>query len=83
MATERTLVATEDELTAHAARGASLGELLDHVDRRNRQLGRGSFSEEQDDELQLYCWMIYKRRSLGSLWGEEKVPAFLEEDICG
>jgi len=82
MATDRNRVATEVELTARAEGGATLGELLDHVDRRNRELG-SSFSDEQDDELQLLCWVLYKRRSRGARWGKTRQWRFLEEDIGG
>jgi hypothetical protein len=70
MATESIRVATQVELAARAERGATLGQLLDQVD-------------EQDDELQLYCWMVYERRSRGVLWGEPKEWRFLEQDIGG
>jgi hypothetical protein len=82
MAAERIRLATQEELAARAERGASLGQLLDHVDRRNREL-RGRFSDEQDDELQLYCWLIYKRRSRGVRWGEQTELGFLKGDIGG
>jgi hypothetical protein len=70
MATESIRVATQAELAARAERGATLAQLLDQVD-------------EQDDELQLYCWMVYERRSRGVLWGEPKEWRFLEQDIGG
>jgi hypothetical protein len=82
VAAERIRLATKVELAARAERGASLGQLLDHVDTRNREL-RGSFSDEQDDELRLYCWLIYKRRSRGVRWGEQSEWGFLEGDIGG
>jgi hypothetical protein len=82
-ATERTRAATQDELTARAKGGATLAELLDHLDKQNRQLGGSSFSDEQDEQLQLYCWALRKRQSSGLLWGEAKVWGFLEEDIGG
>jgi hypothetical protein len=83
MATEGNTVRTQAELAARAQGGATLGELLDHVEERNRELGGGSFSEEQDDQLQLFCWVAHERRSRGVLWGEQKAWRFLEQDIGG
>jgi hypothetical protein len=83
MATENIRVATQVELAARAERGATLGQLLDHLNTRKRELRGGRFSDEQDDELQLYCWMVYERRSRGVLWGEPKEWRFLEQDIGG
>jgi hypothetical protein len=82
-ATEQTRVATQDELTARAENGATLAALLDHLDKQNRQLGRSGFSDEQDEQLQLYCWALHKRQSSGLLRGEANVWGFLEEDIGG
>jgi hypothetical protein len=82
-ATEEISAATRGELTARAEGGATLAELLDHLDERNRQLGSGSFSDEQDEHLQLYCWALHKRQSSGLLWGEAMVRGFLEDDIGG
>ena len=83
MATERIRAATQVELTERAGRGATLGQLLDHVDARNRELSGRSFSEAQGDELRLYCWMMCERRSRGVLWGAPKKLEYLEEDIGG
>lgn len=83
MANEQSVAATQDALTAYAEGGATLSELLDHLDKQNRQLGSSCFSDEQDEQLQLYCWALRKRQSSGPLWGEAGVWGFLEEDIGG
>jgi hypothetical protein len=82
-ATEQTRAATQDELTARAEDGATLAELLDCLDKQNRELGSSQFSDEQDEQLQLYCWALHKRQSSGLLRGEARVRGFLEEDIGG
>jgi hypothetical protein len=78
MATEQTRAAMRDELRRLAEGGAALAELVAHLDDRDRRLGRGRLSEEQCDELQLYCWALHKERS-GGLWGT--VGATFEEEI--
>jgi hypothetical protein len=83
IATEQTRAATQDELTSRAEGGATLAELLDHLDKQNRRLGSSSFSDEQDEQLQLYCWALHKRQSSGLLWGQARVWGTLEEDIGG
>jgi hypothetical protein len=82
-ASEKTRAATEGELTACAESGATLAELLDHLDQQNRRLGSSGFSEEQDEQLRLYCWALDKRRSSGLLWGQARMWGTLEEDIGG
>ena len=47
--------AAEDELRARAEYGATHSELLDHLDKLDRRLGSGGFSDDQEEELQLYC----------------------------
>jgi hypothetical protein len=79
-ATEQTRAAVQDELTARAEDGATLAALLDHVDKKNRSR---TLSDEQNEQLQLYCWALHKRQSSGLLWGEASVWGFLEEDIGG
>ena len=81
-ATEETRAATQDELTSRAEGGATLAELLDHLDKQNRRLG-SRFSDEQDEQLQLYCWALHKRQSSGLLWGQAMVWGTLEEDLGG
>jgi hypothetical protein len=83
MASERTTVRTQVELAARAQGGATLGELLDHVEERNRELDGGSFTDAQDGQLQLYCWVAHERLARGALWGEQKTWEFLEQDIGG
>jgi hypothetical protein len=83
VATEHIRAATQVELAERAGRGATLGQLLDHVDARSRELRGRSFSEAQGDELRLYCWMMCERRSRGVLWGAPKEWGYLEEDIGG
>jgi hypothetical protein len=82
-ATEQTRAATQDDLTARAEGGATLAALLDHLDKQNRQLGSSRFSDEQDEQLQLYCWALHKRQSSGLLWGQAGVWGFPDEDIGG
>ena len=82
-ATEQTRAATQDELTARAEGGATLAALLDHLDKQNRQPGSSRFSDEQDEQLQLYCWALHKRQSSGLLGGQARVWGFLEDDIGG
>jgi hypothetical protein len=82
-ATEQTRAATQDELTARAEGGATLTELLEHLDEQNRRLGGSSFSDEQDEQLQFYCWALHKRQSKGLLRGQARGWGTLEEDIGG
>jgi hypothetical protein len=82
-ATEQTRAATQDELTARAEGGATFAALLDHLDKQNRQLGSRRFSNEQDEQLQLYCWALHKRQSSGLLLGKARVWGYLEENIGG
>jgi hypothetical protein len=82
-ATEQTRATTQDELTSRAEGGATLAELLDHLDKQNRRPGSSSFSDEQDEQLQFYCWALHKRQSSGLLWGQARVWGTLEEDIGG
>lgn len=78
MATHQTRAAIRQELTRLAEGGATLAALLDHLDDQDRRLGRGSLTEEQCDELQLYCWALHKQRS-DELW--DTVGARFEEEI--
>jgi hypothetical protein len=61
MATEKMRAALQHELAAYADRGAGLAELLDHLHRSNHRFARRNrLSEEQLDELSLYCWTLQK-----------------------
>ena len=83
MATEQLRIQVQRELRTRASEGGTLPELLDHLDNRNRRLSEGGFSDEQYEELQLYCWALKKRQSSGLLWGQARVWGTLEEDIGG
>lgn len=72
---------TQDELSARANRGATLAELLSHVERRNGPLAGSSFSSRQHKQLVLYCWALRKTQVSGLLWGQARVWGSLEEDI--
>ena len=58
MATSQTQAAAERELEALADYGATLGELLEHIEEQSDRLG--SFSDEQEEELQVYCWRVHR-----------------------
>jgi hypothetical protein len=81
MATEETRAAMKRELGALSEYGATLPELLDHVEEQNGRLGRTSFTDDQEEELQLHCWAVHKRRSTGMPWGVTRVWGTLEDDI--
>jgi hypothetical protein len=53
--------------------GAGLVELLGHLQARNRHLGRRDrLSDEQLDELSLYCWTLQRERGGDVLWGRAR-----------
>jgi hypothetical protein len=81
MATEQATAATRQELRGLSDCGASLAELLDHLGEQNRRLRKDSFSDDQEEELQLYCWALHKGQSSGVLWGRATVSGGLEDDI--
>jgi hypothetical protein len=81
MATAQKMGSAQGELRTLAGHGATLGELLDHLDERVQGLGRRGFSDDQEEELQLYCWAAHKSQSDGSAWGETAVAGPLEDDI--
>jgi hypothetical protein len=81
MATAETIGATRRELTAQADYGAGFGELIDQLDEQNRRLGRSGFSDEQEEELQLFCWALRKGQSSGVRSGPARVWEGLEDDI--
>jgi hypothetical protein len=70
------------ELRAFADDGATLAELLGHLDEQGRRLG-SNFSDDQEDELQLYCWALHKCRSSGLVLGATGGWGDLEDDIGG
>ena len=55
----------QHELRALADYGASLTELLEHLDEQNGTLGSSGFSSDQEEELQLYCWALNNCKSNG------------------
>jgi hypothetical protein len=73
MATAQVVAAAEDELRARADYGATHSELLDNLDEQDRRLGSGGFSDDQMEELQLYCWSFPKCESSGLLFGVTRV----------
>jgi hypothetical protein len=81
MATAQKMGAAQGELRALAGYGATFGELLDHLDDRVQGLGRTGFSDDQEEELQLYCWTAHRSQSDGSARGETGIAGPLEEDI--
>jgi hypothetical protein len=78
MATAQAKAAVQHELRALSDYGATLGELLEHLDEQNGTLRRGMLSDDQEEELQLYCWALNNCRSSGFGAG---LPSALEDDI--
>ena len=83
MANEQTRAAMQRELRGLSEYGVKLPELLDHFDRRNRLLGRSGFSNEQEEELQLYCWALQKSRSNGVPASLARFQEGVDDDIGG
>ena len=81
MATEKTWAAVRQELRALSDHGATFAELLDHLGEQNRRLGSSSFSDDQVEELQLYCWALHRGQSNAPPWGYATVSGGLEDDI--
>ena len=82
MVTTQTRASAQRELRALADEGATLAELLGNLDEQSRHLG-SSFSDDQEEELQLYCWALHKCRSSGLVLGAAAVWGDLEDDIGG
>ena len=83
MATAEAMAAVQDEFRSRANGGATFGDLLDQLDERNRRLGGDGFSDDQEEELQLYCWAFTKCASSGMVFGATRVWGTLEDDIGG
>jgi hypothetical protein len=81
MATAQMRAAVQYELRALADYDATLAELLDHLDERNDGFGGNRFSDDQEEELQLYCWALRHCKSTGLTLGASRVPRALEDDI--
>jgi hypothetical protein len=81
MATAETIDSAQLELSALADYGATFPELLDHLDVQNRRLGRSGFSDDQEEELQLWCWALQKSHSSGARSGPTQVWGGFEDDI--
>ena len=83
MATEQRSAAIHQELDALSDYGAKLSELLNDLAQEQNRLNRGSrFSDDQEEELQLYCWGLHKGRSSGVLSRQGCVyGGDLEDDI--
>jgi hypothetical protein len=73
IASESTLAAIQRELTDCSDGGAGLVELLGHLQARSRDLGRRDrLSDEQLDELSLYCWTLQRDSANEQLWGRAR-----------
>jgi hypothetical protein len=71
MATEAIRRAVQGELKASAAdKDATLAELLGDLDAQNLRLGKRRLSDEQHEELSIYCWALTHRRSSPFVYGE-------------
>jgi hypothetical protein len=81
MATSQTQAAAERELEALADYGATLGELLDHIEEQNDRLG--SFSDDQEEELQVYCWRVHRHAREGFPGPRPGYGRVLDDDIGG
>ena len=81
MVTEATRTGMRDKLKARADEDATLPELLDDLDVQNRRLGRRRLSDEQHDELSIYCWALVRSRSNPFAYGE--CGAWSYEEIGG
>ena len=81
MATEQTSATMRQELRALSDYGATLAELLDHLGDPSRPLGGDSFSDDQEEELQLYCWALRRGQSSGARWGKTTTVGGPENDI--
>ena len=68
-----------DKLKARADEDATLPELFDYLETQNRGLGRRRLSDEQHDELSIYCWALVRRRS--SPFADGECGACLYEEI--
>jgi hypothetical protein len=81
MTTEQATATAQSELSTRAGRGATLAELLSHVERRSGRSSEDGFSPQQHDQLVIYCWALRKTQVSGLLWGKARVWGSLEEDI--
>jgi hypothetical protein len=81
MATEQRRAAIQGELRDLSDCGATLPELLNHLEEQDRLNGRSRFSDDQEEELQLYCWALHKGQSSGLLVGQSRAWGGLEDDI--
>jgi hypothetical protein len=70
MATEQTRAAIQRELTVRADGGARLAELADYLDEQNRRRSNRRLSDEQYEELSLFCWVLSRRQSRPFSYGE-------------
>jgi hypothetical protein len=80
MASDITAAAIERDLKLRALHGATLAELVNHLDEENRRLGGSRLSSEQSEELHLSCWALHKRASLARRLDGESVWGALEYD---
>ena len=83
MATAQMRATVQHELWALAGYDATLAELLDHLDERNDAFGGNRFSDDQEEELQLYCWALHHRKSSGLPFDTSEVAGTHEDDIGG
>jgi hypothetical protein len=73
--------AMRDKLRARADENATFPELLDYLEVQNCRLGRRRLSDEQHDELSIYCWALVCSRSRPFAYGE--CGAWVYEEIGG
>jgi len=81
MATQQRRAVVQRELRDLSDCGATLPELLNHLEEQNRLNGRSRFSDDQEEELQLYCWALFKGQSSGVLAGPGRAWGGFEDDI--
>jgi hypothetical protein len=79
MATAQMRAAVQHELRALADYDATLAELLDHLEERNEAFGGNRFSNDQEEELQLYCWALRHCKSSGLPFDASQVPEALDD----
>ena len=66
------MAALRRDLQARSEGGAGLAELLSYLKGKNRRLGPRRLSDEQFDELSLYCWALQAGNPKGLLWGRAR-----------
>jgi hypothetical protein len=73
VARENITIALREELQGQSDDGAGLAELLNHLHAANRRLSRGRrLTDDQLDELSLFCWSLQLNNPPGLLWGRAR-----------